>query len=47
VCIKGNREIVFYAKSDGLLEELDDTKWVIRIRNSKKERQHNDQKKKD
>ena len=46
MCIKGNREIAFYAKSDGLLEEFDDTKWVIQIRNSKKKRQHNGQKKK-
>jgi hypothetical protein len=27
-------------------EEFEDTKWVIRIRNSKKDRQHNGQKKK-
>jgi len=27
-------------------EEFEDTKWVIRIRNSKKNRQHNGQKKK-
>ena len=27
-------------------EEFEDTKWVIRIRISKKNRQHNDQKKK-
>jgi hypothetical protein len=30
-----------------LTEELDDTKGVIRIRKSKKDRQHNSQKKKD
>jgi hypothetical protein len=30
-----------------LTEELDDTKGVIRIRKSKKDRQHNGQKKKD
>jgi hypothetical protein len=29
------------------LEEFEDTKWLIRIRNSKKDRQHNDQNKKD
>jgi hypothetical protein len=28
-------------------EEFEDTKWVIRIRKSKKDRQHNDKKKKD
>jgi hypothetical protein len=30
-----------------LSEEFEDTKGVIRIRKSKKDRQHNDQKKKD
>ena len=30
-----------------MIEELEDTKGVIRIRKSKKGRQHNDQKKKD
>ena len=30
-----------------MLAEFEDTKWVIRIRKSKKNRQHNDQKKKD
>ena len=30
-----------------MYEEFEDTKWVIRIRKSKKDRQHNGQKKKD
>ena len=29
------------------IEEFEDTKWVIKIRKSKKNRQHNGQKKKD
>jgi len=40
---------VFQASStcrDKILEEFEDTKGVIRIRISKKNRQHNDQKKK-
>ena len=32
---------------NNLYEEFEDTKGVIRIRKSKKDRQHNDQKKKD
>ena len=30
-----------------LYEEFEDTEWVIRIRKSKKDKQHNGQKKKD
>jgi len=37
--VKSSLELVFH-------DEFDDTKWVIRIRKSKKDRQHNGQKKK-
>ena len=46
--IKLFQRVVFIANSLGDLnkEEFEDTKGVIRIRQSKKNRQHNDQKKK-
>jgi hypothetical protein len=39
--------LYMYIESMQMYEEFEDTKRVIRIRNSKKDRQHNGQKKKD
>ena len=39
--------LYMYIESIQMYEEFEDTKRVIRIRNSKKDRQHNGQKKKD
>jgi hypothetical protein len=39
--------IFYYGHDHGLQEEFEDTKGVIKIHKSKKDRQHNDQNKKD